>query len=347
MGVPASHSSVCPKPWCSRRSAEDDIGSLVVLRPGQRGFHPIVANYLKRISHDDEGWARRLVLPMTKRDIIAVDPWRGFGQPLFVHGGAPLDNVVARIRAGEPLADVAADFEVPEEDLREALAVAGLPPDPHDLARLSRDAALPRRRGRSGRWRRTHPSPGWRRGRLGVDSLAEAWPSGRRHTPGKRVGGQPPRGFEPLSLRQATGSVLQPTWSGVADGSNALPASSPGPEPARLLDSRSGSSFRNSTTRNAAATMGTPARNTAWTEWATAWTTPSRTGAGSARILAGLCCSACGSRPPARARAGTSLGRYHASRFVRIAPKMATPNEPPIERKKVAAEVAVPRSRGS
>src|SRR6266540_1279081 len=34
---------------------------------------------------------------------------------------------------------------------------------------------------------------------------AEAWPSGRRHTPGKRVGGQPPRGFEPLSLRRSAG----------------------------------------------------------------------------------------------------------------------------------------------
>ena len=30
------------------------------------------------------------------------------------------------------------------------------------------------------------------------------WPSGRRHTPGKRVGGQLPRGFEPLSLRHAS-----------------------------------------------------------------------------------------------------------------------------------------------
>jgi hypothetical protein len=36
----------------------------------------------------------------------------------------------------------------------------------------------------------------------GVHCPAEAWPSGRRHTPGKRVGGQLPRGFEPLSLRR-------------------------------------------------------------------------------------------------------------------------------------------------
>jgi hypothetical protein len=41
----------------------------------------------------------------------------------------------------------------------------------------------------------------------GVDSPAEAWPSGRRHTPGKRVGGQLPRGFEPLSLRHGIAST--------------------------------------------------------------------------------------------------------------------------------------------
>jgi len=39
-----------------------------------------------------------------------------------------------------------------------------------------------------------------------LDCPAEAWPSGRRHTPGKRVGGQLPRGFEPLSLRHQPGS---------------------------------------------------------------------------------------------------------------------------------------------
>jgi hypothetical protein len=48
-----------------------------------------------------------------------------------------------------------------------------------------------------GRW-----VPGW------LDCAAEAWPSGRRHTPGKRVGGQLPRGFEPLSLRHGTGSSI-------------------------------------------------------------------------------------------------------------------------------------------
>jgi uncharacterized protein (DUF433 family) len=108
----------------AERYDEDEIGSLVVVRSGQRVFRSVVANYLQLISYDDTGWARSLVLPITKRPIVAVDPWRGFGQPLFLHGGAPLENVLARIRAGEPPEDVAADFEVPQEDVQEALRAA-------------------------------------------------------------------------------------------------------------------------------------------------------------------------------------------------------------------------------
>jgi uncharacterized protein (DUF433 family) len=108
----------------AERYDEDEIGSLVVIRSGQRVFRQVVDYYLRRISYDDTGWARRLVLPITERHIVAVDPWRGFGQPLFLHGGAPLENVLARVRAGEPPGDVAADFEVPEEDVQEALDAA-------------------------------------------------------------------------------------------------------------------------------------------------------------------------------------------------------------------------------
>jgi uncharacterized protein (DUF433 family) len=108
----------------AERYDEDEIGTLVVVRSGQHVFRDVVADYLQRISYDEDGWARRLVLPITKRKLIAVDPWRGFGQPMFLHGGAPLDSVLARIRAGEPLEDVAADFEVPQEDVQEALRAA-------------------------------------------------------------------------------------------------------------------------------------------------------------------------------------------------------------------------------
>ena len=43
---------------------------------------------------------------------------------------------------------------------------------------------------------------------------AERWPSGRRRTPGTRVGGNPSPGFESLSLRQfpLSQSIEDPKW---------------------------------------------------------------------------------------------------------------------------------------
>ena len=66
---------------------------------------------------------------------------------------------------------------------------------------------------------------------------------------------------------------------------------------------------------------------------------------GNRRICAGLLRSWL-ARPPASASAaaGTSRGSSSAIRVFRIAPKTATPNNPPIDRKKVAAAVATPRS---
>ena len=80
--------------------------------------------------------------------------------------------------------------------------------------------------GRSGNGRRgdrPEPGPGPGRARAGTGPSRgacrrtrdvatrpspERWPSGRRRTPGKCVGGKPSRGFESLSLRQKPRSVF-------------------------------------------------------------------------------------------------------------------------------------------
>lgn len=107
------------------RYDEDELHRLVVVRSGQHVFHEVVRDYLERITYDaDDDLARRLFLPITKERLIQVDPEVAFGQPLFVHGGAPLDSVRSRVKAGEPIESVARDFEVPEAELREALSAA-------------------------------------------------------------------------------------------------------------------------------------------------------------------------------------------------------------------------------
>lgn len=47
---------------------------------------------------------------------------------------------------------------------------------------------------------------------------AERWPSGRRRTPGTRVGGKPPPGFESLSLRQPHPNVTNRSLSRADQG---------------------------------------------------------------------------------------------------------------------------------
>jgi uncharacterized protein (DUF433 family) len=94
---------------------------LTVVRSGQRVFHDIIRDYLTRIEYDG-GWAMRLTLPITREKLLVADPERAFGQPIFVHGGARLVDVIGRIEAGEDPEAVAKDYGVPLIDVQAALA---------------------------------------------------------------------------------------------------------------------------------------------------------------------------------------------------------------------------------
>lgn len=105
-------------------TAAEELTGLTRVVDGQRVFAEVVRDYLRRITYGPDGYASELVLPYGSRDILRVVPARAAGRPLFVNGGAPLDQVVARWRAGDRMVDLAADFEVPPEDLEDALRVA-------------------------------------------------------------------------------------------------------------------------------------------------------------------------------------------------------------------------------
>ena len=103
------------------RSEEDrQLGLLTVVHTGQRVFHDVIRNYLERITFD-ERWPTSLILPVTERKLLKVAPMIAGGDPLFLNGGAPLSAVHARAVAGEPIASIAADFDVPADDIEEAL----------------------------------------------------------------------------------------------------------------------------------------------------------------------------------------------------------------------------------
>jgi len=55
---------------------------------------------------------------------VVVDQDRGFGQPIFVRGGARLEDALALFRAGEPLDVVAEEYGVPRAELEDAVRIA-------------------------------------------------------------------------------------------------------------------------------------------------------------------------------------------------------------------------------
>lgn len=104
----------------SRSHPDDPIKLLTVVSSGQRVFHEVVEEYLKRITFGDQ-WATELVVPVTERPLLRVRPGVAGGEPLFIHGGAPLDAVRSRFAAGEPIRSIALDYGVPADEIGEAL----------------------------------------------------------------------------------------------------------------------------------------------------------------------------------------------------------------------------------
>lgn len=100
----------------------DPTRLLVTVIDGQRVFHELILDYLKKIEFGDT-WAKALVLPVTTEPLLRVEPAKGMGEPLFINGGAPLSIVTSRLLAGEPPSSVARDFDMRVSDVKEAARV--------------------------------------------------------------------------------------------------------------------------------------------------------------------------------------------------------------------------------
>lgn len=104
------------------QAADDgEIGYMAEVIQQQYVLDGIIDEGLTIVSFSDDGWAGRLVLPFGDRELIEVNPKRGFGKPRFVHGGAPMMSVLDRLEAKEPIKSAARDFDVPAEDIEELL----------------------------------------------------------------------------------------------------------------------------------------------------------------------------------------------------------------------------------
>lgn len=103
---------------------DNELSGLTEVVSRQRVFAPVIKEYLTRIEYGRDGWATRLVSPATPKPLVLADPERSFGQPIFIHGGVRVEDVLDRWRAGEPLVEVAEDFGVPPGDVEDILRVS-------------------------------------------------------------------------------------------------------------------------------------------------------------------------------------------------------------------------------
>ena len=97
---------------------------LVVVRQGQHVFTDVVDEYLHRIEFASDGYAGRIRLPGFRAAEVVADPSRGYGQPIFAHGGARLEDVIGAFQGGESLSALADEYGVTAVELEDALRVA-------------------------------------------------------------------------------------------------------------------------------------------------------------------------------------------------------------------------------
>jgi len=92
---------------------------LSVSRGGQVVFDEVVERHLRRVDWAADDYPERL-WPAGREEGIAIDPRRGFGQPIIARRGVRVEDVVHRLMAGEPKAVVANDFSLEPAEVEAA-----------------------------------------------------------------------------------------------------------------------------------------------------------------------------------------------------------------------------------
>lgn len=84
------------------------MNDLVVVRNQQIVFRDVIERYLQTITYRS-GRVAIIGLPQYRTDVV-VDPLRNFGRPTLARRGIRVADVLGRLHAGEPAAEVALDY---------------------------------------------------------------------------------------------------------------------------------------------------------------------------------------------------------------------------------------------
>jgi uncharacterized protein (DUF433 family) len=103
----------------------EELGRLVKLSSSEQlGLHEQLKLHLKRIECDEQGLARRLYPFMGEARNVIIDPRVSFGRPVLAGTGVPIDNLVERLNAGDTVEDLADDYGLTPDVVRDAIRVA-------------------------------------------------------------------------------------------------------------------------------------------------------------------------------------------------------------------------------
>lgn len=95
-------------------------------RDGQLAIEAVLRRHLQRIDHEPVGLAVRLY-PFTRNDhdeaprSVVIDPSVAFGRPTIAGTGIATASIAERYKAGDSIADLAADYDRSAEEIEEAL----------------------------------------------------------------------------------------------------------------------------------------------------------------------------------------------------------------------------------
>ncbi|HJQ97883.1 MAG TPA: DUF433 domain-containing protein [Candidatus Polarisedimenticolaceae bacterium] len=93
---------------------------------GQLAMRQLLEEHLKRVEWDDRQFPVRLY-PFLSAELVSperlvvIDPTMGFGRPVLVSTGVSTAAIAERIDAGESVAALAADYELSETDIQQAV----------------------------------------------------------------------------------------------------------------------------------------------------------------------------------------------------------------------------------
>ena len=105
----------------------EEFGSLVNLsKEGQLAVRSLLEAHLRRIEHDEHGFALRL-FPFSRGEslevprVVVVDPRISFGRPVIDGTSVRTEVVAHRLKTGESVQEIAADYEIKVEQVEEAI----------------------------------------------------------------------------------------------------------------------------------------------------------------------------------------------------------------------------------